>query len=469
MTAVLLIADSERVQRIFADLESKGVLQLHAAATLDQADQELGATLPAFTFVQSRISGLSTAILLRHLKKRLPETSELILLSGDIGDLQPASPLAVPLVDLRGADDILTETITGIVAGTSNGEKAAAKGKTGAEKRPRQEKSAPRKGARRERAEAQEPAGTAKKGEAGAKDPQAKKQQGAKEAQLSQGAEQASPTPTARKRVGEAKVSAVASGTEGKAALRAEAHPPEQSHHPAERSAAAELPQQAHPEPSVAEPSASPSFMELMAAASARGDRNYSFPPDAEDQVRIGAASETAHLTFRANEVAQPTEPQEPGRIPGAEVFLPEAGPGAEAGSGSRKRNKPLWLFLLLFAFFLIPSTAYFVGRARNAQEEGGRLQGDGVAGQRPALLAGATSAAAVTPSRAAAEAAPKGAPPQEAVAHVSGLAALPPFLEGWKQTAVTVTGTRAGSATSGPRRSTSSSGRMAAIARSRP
>ena len=82
MKKVLLITDTERVQRIFEALEAKGMLQLRTAATLTQADAEISESAPDFTFVQSHISGFSAEIALRHLKKALPKGAKTILLAG---------------------------------------------------------------------------------------------------------------------------------------------------------------------------------------------------------------------------------------------------------------------------------------------------------------------------------------------------------------------------------------------------
>ena len=74
MTQILLISDIARVKRFFESLEKKGSsLQLRTAATLMQADEEIAASAPEFTFVQSRIFGLSSDIIVRHLRKMLPQ------------------------------------------------------------------------------------------------------------------------------------------------------------------------------------------------------------------------------------------------------------------------------------------------------------------------------------------------------------------------------------------------------------
>jgi len=117
MTRVLLIADTERVQRIFHSLEERGVLQLQIVSTLALGESELAATPYDFTFVQSRISGFSGIILLRHLDKILPEGAELALLSGDAEDAAQAKKHGRKSIDLSMDDDMLERTVLGLVTG----------------------------------------------------------------------------------------------------------------------------------------------------------------------------------------------------------------------------------------------------------------------------------------------------------------------------------------------------------------
>ena len=117
MTRVLLIADTERVQRIFHSLEERGALQLQTVSTLALGESELAAAPYDFTFVQSRISGFSGIILLRHLDKILPEGAQLALLSGDAEDAAQAKKHGRKSIDLSMDDDVLEQTVLGLVTG----------------------------------------------------------------------------------------------------------------------------------------------------------------------------------------------------------------------------------------------------------------------------------------------------------------------------------------------------------------
>lgn len=117
MTRVLLIADTERVQRIFRSLEERGVLQLQTVSTLELGESELAASRYDFTFVQSRISGFSGIILLRHLDKILPEKAQLVLLSGDAEDAARAKKHGRQSLDLAMEDDLLSQALLAAVTG----------------------------------------------------------------------------------------------------------------------------------------------------------------------------------------------------------------------------------------------------------------------------------------------------------------------------------------------------------------
>ena len=120
MTRVLLITDTERVQRIFQALEEKGVLQLRIAGTLTQGDQEILSAAPDITFIQSRISGFSGDIMLGHLRKTLPKDARIVLLAGDADDAAQARRHAEPFLDLADGDQLLTDTIMDLINGSGH-------------------------------------------------------------------------------------------------------------------------------------------------------------------------------------------------------------------------------------------------------------------------------------------------------------------------------------------------------------
>jgi hypothetical protein len=119
MKRVLLVTDSERVQRIFESLEAKGLLQLRTAATLAQEDLELSDFVPEFTFVQSRLFGFSGEIMSRHLKKNLPKGVKIVLLAADADDAVQAKEHAKSFIDLAVDDEALASAVNDTITGAN--------------------------------------------------------------------------------------------------------------------------------------------------------------------------------------------------------------------------------------------------------------------------------------------------------------------------------------------------------------
>ncbi|MBJ6798966.1 hypothetical protein [Geomonas propionica] len=117
MTRVLLIADTQRVQRIFHSMSEQGFLHLQTASTLALGEFELSAFSPDITFVQSRISGFSGDILLRHLDKMLPAQGRLVLLAGDSEDAAQAKRHGRISLDLTMDDELLEQSVAALLAG----------------------------------------------------------------------------------------------------------------------------------------------------------------------------------------------------------------------------------------------------------------------------------------------------------------------------------------------------------------
>src|SRR5512134_232558 len=78
-TTVLLIADQERLHRLFSTAHP-AALDLRIASSLAEGLQQVAAAPPQFLFVQSRLSGLSGEILVRHLKLELGDRPATLVL-----------------------------------------------------------------------------------------------------------------------------------------------------------------------------------------------------------------------------------------------------------------------------------------------------------------------------------------------------------------------------------------------------
>lgn len=117
MTRILLIADSERLQRIFRSLAERGGMQLQTASTLALGEFELASFSPDFTFVQSRISGFSGEILLRHLDKMLGGHGELVLVAGDGEEAAHARRHGRSALDPTVEDALLERSVKALLTG----------------------------------------------------------------------------------------------------------------------------------------------------------------------------------------------------------------------------------------------------------------------------------------------------------------------------------------------------------------
>lgn len=112
MTRVLLITDSDRVLRVFLALEEGGVLQLRSASTLALSDEELVQANPEVIFAQSRMSGFSSELALRNLRKGLSPQTRVVLLPVDAADLAQAEKGGKAFLPLTLDDAGLAEGIT---------------------------------------------------------------------------------------------------------------------------------------------------------------------------------------------------------------------------------------------------------------------------------------------------------------------------------------------------------------------
>lgn len=396
MTHVLLIADTERLQRVFAALEIQGVLQLRTAATLTQGDQEISASAPAFTFVQSRISGFSGIILLRHLKKTLPKQAKVVLLAGDAEDAEQARQDAIPFLDLTLDDEALADAVRQVVQGKGH----PARKKGAASKPAGAGKGRPAKGAKPAPLASSDLALPA--ASAGAEPGKTKEPAAPEEVP-------GSPLPEAKEPVQELPGAPEMSGAppvpqklEPLAEAAAELPAAEEEEQPA-----AEM-----PSPEVTPPAttkaASPSFEEIMRRASAQSSAAPPGPSEVEDRVYLGKQVqepvETAEEAgFGLKEAGGPL-PEESYRGESLE----------EAMLRAQKKKHRSWLIPLAVALVFIPLLVfYLVGR--NGSEPAPTTA------QVPAPVPGPAPTTALPPSSAA-KPAPK-----------AGLKTLPPVLEGLK------------------------------------
>jgi len=116
MLNILLISDQPRLHTIVSsacDLQ-EGTFRI--ATSLNQGLQEIGRELPDILFLQNRLSGLSGAILVRHVRSQLNAATRLVLFT-DGGAETPRSETAGDIeLDVSVSDTELSDAICEIIA-----------------------------------------------------------------------------------------------------------------------------------------------------------------------------------------------------------------------------------------------------------------------------------------------------------------------------------------------------------------
>ena len=439
---VLLITDTERLQLIFAALESKGLLELRTAATLTPSDLEISASAPDFTFVQSRISGFSSIIMLRHLKKVLPQKAKIILLAGNAEDAAQARQGAVPFLDLSVDDEALEEAIRQLLNNkTPVAPKKKATGQAvpagkGAEAKVKKSAALPApvpEAVQGKKKSAREPVAKEPIQRASAPLPPANLPSPGIEEPVAQ--EPAAASPPAQ-RFEELVFPTLSAGE--LAALPA---------HEGEKSADEEPPthssgqQQEGLALNEAQKRSIKSFEAVLGRASGKGV-SATAPMDVEDRVDLGPQSSEAEPAEELGIASvAPELEQETGSVPD-NYFYGE--PLADAIRRAEKKNYPRWIIPVALALVLIPLALYLavgylaVGKKKAAPDSLATSKSVTQLEQRPAE--GSPPATTAPPSPLTAPA-PTTAPAQAPAAPGSvakpiakrGLKALPAFLSGTK------------------------------------
>lgn len=112
---ILVIAEQQRLQRLFdgmAEAELRGVTVV--ASLIDAADQ-LEQELPGLILVQDRLSGLSGELILRHLRKRLRDADAIIVLASEAADAQVVDDAHLHLLDTSFPDQELVRQLERLV------------------------------------------------------------------------------------------------------------------------------------------------------------------------------------------------------------------------------------------------------------------------------------------------------------------------------------------------------------------
>lgn len=118
MVTILLIADQDRLEKLFDFVRDTPQIRFSVSRSLRQATQDIAEDPPSLLFVQNHLSGLSGEIIARHLIGQVEGTRPRVVLFGETGQLVPDQGPLDACLDIARTDEELTAAIIGIIAET---------------------------------------------------------------------------------------------------------------------------------------------------------------------------------------------------------------------------------------------------------------------------------------------------------------------------------------------------------------
>ncbi|CAG0959385.1 hypothetical protein GEOBC_00640 [Geobacteraceae bacterium] len=118
MVTILLIADQDRLEKLFDFVRDYPQIRFRVSRSLRQGSQDIAEDPPDMLFVQNHLSGLSGEIIARHLIGQVEGMRPRVVLFGEAGkQVAGQDPLDVCL-DITRTDEELTAAIIGIISDT---------------------------------------------------------------------------------------------------------------------------------------------------------------------------------------------------------------------------------------------------------------------------------------------------------------------------------------------------------------
>ncbi len=116
MVTILLIADQDRLEKLFDFVRDYPQIRFRVSRSLRQGSQDIVAEPPDILFVQNHLSGLSGEIIARHLIGQVEGMRPRVVLFGEAAkQMAGQDPLDVCL-DIARTDEELTAAIIGIIS-----------------------------------------------------------------------------------------------------------------------------------------------------------------------------------------------------------------------------------------------------------------------------------------------------------------------------------------------------------------
>ncbi|MBT1074736.1 hypothetical protein [Geobacter grbiciae] len=116
MVKILLIADQDRLEKLFDFVSDSPQIHFRISRSLRQGSQDIADEAPDILFVQNHLSGLSGEIIARHLIGQVEGARPRVVLFGEMAQQPPDQGPLDACLDIARTDGELTAAIIGIIS-----------------------------------------------------------------------------------------------------------------------------------------------------------------------------------------------------------------------------------------------------------------------------------------------------------------------------------------------------------------
>lgn len=116
MVTILLIADQDRLERLFDFTGESSQIDFRISRSLRQGILDIAEAPPAFLFIQNHLSGLSGEIIARHLVAEIAGARPVITLFGEDSRCVPVQGVVDACMDVSLSDEELVVAIIGLIS-----------------------------------------------------------------------------------------------------------------------------------------------------------------------------------------------------------------------------------------------------------------------------------------------------------------------------------------------------------------
>ncbi|WP_298271646.1 hypothetical protein [Geobacter sp.] len=120
MVTILLIADQDRLERLFNFTGESPRIGFRISRSLRQGILDIAEAPPAFLFIQNHLSGLSGEIIARHLVAEIAGRRPLVTLFGEGNGCVPVPGVVDACLDISRPDEELVAAIIGLISNNAD-------------------------------------------------------------------------------------------------------------------------------------------------------------------------------------------------------------------------------------------------------------------------------------------------------------------------------------------------------------